>query len=142
MHMLGLWSNVYCRMLVWQLSHIQLLYVGQFTANQVVFATSPLRLTTSNLISQLNTYGYVTSSLTRGWVCRLQLLQVLASAFILRSFFAGLMTTFYCLRFETPQTEGPGPRICILRGRLSLLTEMSSRNIFGATLTNYLVLVI
>jgi hypothetical protein len=40
-------------------------------------ATRPLRLTTSNFIFQLNTCGcslYVTSSLTRGWVCRLQLL--------------------------------------------------------------------
>jgi hypothetical protein len=37
---------------------------------------------------QLNTCGYnpyVTSSLTRGWVCRLQLLLALASAVILRS---------------------------------------------------------
>jgi hypothetical protein len=37
---------------------------------------------------QLNTCGhssYVTSSLTRGWVCRLQLWLALASAFILRS---------------------------------------------------------
>jgi hypothetical protein len=37
---------------------------------------------------QLNTGGYspyVTSTLTRGWVCRLQFLLVLASAFILRS---------------------------------------------------------
>jgi hypothetical protein len=43
---------------------------------------------TSNFISQLNTCGYspyVTSSLRRGWVCRLQLLLVLASAVILRS---------------------------------------------------------
>jgi hypothetical protein len=50
--------------------------------------TSPLRLTTSNFIFQLNTCGYspyVTSSLMRGWVCRLQLLLVLASAVILRS---------------------------------------------------------
>jgi hypothetical protein len=33
-----------------------------------------------------------------------QLLLVLASAVILRSETAGLMTTFYCLRFETPPT--------------------------------------
>jgi hypothetical protein len=42
----------------------------------------------SNFIFQLNTCGYntyVTSSLTRGWVYRLQLLLVLASAVILRS---------------------------------------------------------
>jgi hypothetical protein len=66
----------------------ELLYDWRFTANQFVLATSPLRLTTSNLIFQLNTYGYspyVTSFLTRGWVCRLQLLLVLASTVILRS---------------------------------------------------------
>jgi hypothetical protein len=47
-----------------------------------------LRLTTSNFIFQLNTSGYcpyVTSSLTRGWVCHLQLLLILASAIIPRS---------------------------------------------------------
>jgi hypothetical protein len=40
--------------------------------------------------------------MTRGWVCRLQFLLALASAFILRSESLGLMTTFHCLRFETP----------------------------------------
>jgi hypothetical protein len=48
---------------------------------------NPLRLTTSNFIFQLNTCGYspyVTSSLTRGWVWRLQLLLGLASTVILR----------------------------------------------------------
>jgi hypothetical protein len=48
----------------------------------------PLQTQTSNFIFQLNTCGYspyVTSSLTRGWVCRLQLLLVLASAVTLRS---------------------------------------------------------
>jgi hypothetical protein len=65
----------------------ELLYDWRFTANQFVLATSPLRLTISNFIFQLNTCGYspfVTSSLTRGWVCRLLLL-ALASAVILRS---------------------------------------------------------
>jgi hypothetical protein len=49
---------------------------------------APLRITTNNFISQLNTCGYslsVTSSLMRRWVCRLQLLLVFASAVILRS---------------------------------------------------------
>jgi hypothetical protein len=53
---------------------------------QSFLATSPLRLTTSNFISQLNTCNYspyVTSSLTRGWVCGLQLLLVISSAVIL-----------------------------------------------------------
>jgi hypothetical protein len=51
-------------------------------------ATSSLRLTTSNFIFKLTTccYSpYVTFPLTRGWVCRLQLLLVLASAVIFRS---------------------------------------------------------
>jgi hypothetical protein len=84
-------------------SQSELLYDWRFTAIQFVLATSLLRLTTSNLIFELNTCGYspyVTSSLTRGWVCRLQLLLVLASADILR--FESRGTTFYCLRFETP----------------------------------------
>jgi hypothetical protein len=44
----------------------------------------------ARIILQLNTCGhspYVTSSLTRGWVCRLPLLLALSSAFILRSEF-------------------------------------------------------
>jgi hypothetical protein len=47
---------------------------------------------------------YVISSLTRGWVCRLQLLLALASAVILGSESAGLMTIFYCPGLETPPT--------------------------------------
>jgi hypothetical protein len=57
-------------------SESELLYDWWFTANQFVLATSPLRLTTSNFISQLNTCGYspyVTSFLMRGLVCHLQL---------------------------------------------------------------------
>jgi hypothetical protein len=69
-------------------SESELLYDWRFIANQFVLATSPLRPTTGNFIFQLNTWGHspcVTSSLTRGWVCGLQLLLVLASAVILRS---------------------------------------------------------
>jgi hypothetical protein len=69
-------------------SDSELLYDWQFTVNQFVLATSPLRLMTSKFIFQLNTCRYspyVTSCLTRGWVCRLQLLLVLANAVILRS---------------------------------------------------------
>jgi hypothetical protein len=83
----------------------KLLYDWGFTSNQFVLATNPLRITTSNFILQLNTccYSpYVTSSLTRGWVCHLQLPLGLASTNILRSESRGLKTTFYCLRFETP----------------------------------------
>jgi hypothetical protein len=84
----------------------ELLYDWQFTANQFVLATSPFRLMKSNFIFQLNTCGYspyVTSSVTREWVCRLQLLLVLASVVVLRYESRGLMI-FYCLTFETPPT--------------------------------------
>jgi hypothetical protein len=68
-------------------SESELLYDWRFTANQFVFATSPLRLTTNTFIFQLNACSYspyVSSSLKKGWVCRLQLLLVFASAVILR----------------------------------------------------------
>jgi hypothetical protein len=62
----------------------ELLHDWRFTAIQFVLATSPLRLTTS-IFTQLKICGYsryVTSCLTRAWVCRLQLLLGLASAVI------------------------------------------------------------
>jgi hypothetical protein len=68
-------------------SESESLYEWRFTPNQFVSAPSPLRHR-KNFFYQLNTCchsPYVTSSLTRGWVCRLQLLLALASAFILRS---------------------------------------------------------
>jgi hypothetical protein len=73
-------------------SKSELLCDWRFTANRFVLATSPLRLTASNFIFQLNTCCYsprVTSSLTRGRVCCLYLLLVLASAVILISEFCG-----------------------------------------------------
>jgi hypothetical protein len=76
-------------------------------------ATSPLRLTTSNFIFQMNTCGYnhyVASSLTRGWVCRLQLLVVSPAQSLSGPSPQGLMTTFYSLTLETPQPRRPGPR--------------------------------
>jgi hypothetical protein len=65
-----------------------LLYDWRFTANPFVLGPSPLRPKDRFLFSQLNTCGhspYVTSSVMRGWVCNLQLLLALASAFILGS---------------------------------------------------------
>jgi hypothetical protein len=45
-------------------------------------------------------------SLTRGWVCHLQLLMVLASTVILRSESHRTQDYVYCFRFETPPTWG------------------------------------
>jgi hypothetical protein len=58
----------------WFESESDTLYDWRFSANQPLLVTSPLRLTTSNFIFQLNTCGYspyVESYLMRGWVCRL-----------------------------------------------------------------------
>jgi hypothetical protein len=55
-------------------SKSKLLYDWRFTANQFVFSSTPLRLTTrifSPQLSPLDISPYVTSSLTRRWVCLL-----------------------------------------------------------------------
>jgi hypothetical protein len=88
-------------------SESELVYDWRFTANQFVLATSPFRPTTRIFIFLLNTCGYipyVTSSLTRGWsvvynCCWFSPAQSFSSPSPAR-----FMTTFYCLRFETPPT--------------------------------------
>jgi hypothetical protein len=94
-------------------SESELLYDWRFTVNQFVLALSPLRLTTSNFIFQLNTWDYspyVTSSLTTGWICRLQLLLAFASTVILRSNSCG---THDHISLSQIRLGGPGPRIYI-----------------------------
>jgi hypothetical protein len=79
----------------------------RFTVNQFVLATRPFRLTTGNFIFKLIICGYspyVTSSLTRGWVCGLQLMLVLASAVIIEPESRGTYDHIFCLKFETPST--------------------------------------
>jgi hypothetical protein len=66
---------------------------------------APRDSTQSNFIFQLNTCGhspYATSSLTRGCVCSLQFCWSSPAQSFSRPSPAGLMTTFYCPRFETP----------------------------------------
>jgi hypothetical protein len=53
-------------------SESEFLYDWRFTANQLILAPSPLRLTANFFFFQLNSCGnspYVTSSLTRRWIC-------------------------------------------------------------------------
>jgi hypothetical protein len=94
----------------------ELLYDWRFIANQFVLATIPLRLTTRIFFPQLNTYGFsphVTSSLTRGWVYRLELLPVsLAQSFLVPSP-AGPMKNVTVSHSKLPQPGGPGLLICI-----------------------------
>jgi hypothetical protein len=70
-------SKVYFTLWTMSESESESLYDWRFTANQHVLASSPLRPTTSIIFFQLKICGYspyVTFFLTRGWVCRLQLL--------------------------------------------------------------------
>jgi hypothetical protein len=91
----------------------ELLYDWRFTSNQFVLATIPLRLTTNNLIFQLNTCGYspyVISSLSRGWVCRLQLLPVLDRVVFLRSVSRGTHDNMLLSQIQdSPKLEGKVP---------------------------------
>jgi hypothetical protein len=85
----------------------ELLYDWRFTANQFILATSPLRPKSRIFIFHQNTcvYSpYIISSLTKGWICHLQLLLGLARAVISGPSPEGLVITFYCLKFETPRT--------------------------------------
>jgi hypothetical protein len=118
-------------------SESELLYDWRFTANQFVLATSPLRLTTSNLIFQLNTCGYspnVTSSLTRGWVYRLQLLLVLASAVILKSESRGTHNQILLSQIrDCPDLEGQVPILKSPWNKVALLYLQALGSIFVAS---------
>jgi hypothetical protein len=76
----------------------ELHYDWRFTANQFVLATSPLRLKTNNCIFKLN------SSLERGWVVVYNCCWSSPAQSFSGPSTTELMTTFYCLRFETPRT--------------------------------------
>jgi hypothetical protein len=114
-----------------------LLYNWQFSDNQFVLATSPLNLTTSNFIFQLNTCSYspsVTSALTRGWVCCLELLLVLASAVILRSKSCG--THDQLLRSQirdAPNMEGQVPVFITPRNTVAQLYPQALGSLFVAS---------
>jgi hypothetical protein len=95
---------------------VRVTFDWRFTANHSILATSPLRVTTNNFF-QLNTCGhspYVTCCLTRGCVCRLQLLLVLASAVTLRSESRGTHDHILLSQIpDFPNLGGPGLRIYI-----------------------------
>jgi hypothetical protein len=115
-------------------SDSELLYDWRFTANQFVLETSPLGLMTSNFIFLMNTCGYspyVTSSLTRGWVCRIQLLLVVSRAFILRS--DSRETHDHILLSQirnSPNLEGQVPVFISPRNRIAQLYPPALGSIF------------
>jgi hypothetical protein len=80
----------------------------------VRLGAKPLETHGQHFFFQLNTYGYspyVASCLTRGCVCSLQLLLVLASAVILRSDSRGTHDHILLSQIRGSQPGGPGPRI-------------------------------
>jgi hypothetical protein len=115
----------------------ELPYDWRFTANQFVLATSPLRLTTSNFINQLSTcvYShYVTSSLTRGWFCRLQLLLFLASSVILRSESRGTHDHILLPQIrDSPNPEGQLPVFITPKNRVAQLYSQVLDSVFVAS---------
>jgi hypothetical protein len=118
-------------------SESELLYDCRFTADLSVLATNPLRLTTSNFVFQLNTCGYspyVTSSLTRGWFCRLQLLLVLASAIILRSESRGTHDHILLSQIrDSPNLEGQIPVLISPINRVARLYPQALGSFFVAS---------
>jgi hypothetical protein len=89
-----------------------------------------MRLTTSICIFQLNTCGYssyVTSSLTRGRVCRLQLLLGLASAVILRSEPRGTLGHILLSQIRVSPNLEASPRIYIPQEHGGLVIPSGTR---------------
>jgi hypothetical protein len=103
----------------------------RFTANQLVLATSLLRPTTIIFIFQLNTCGYtpyVTTFLTRGWVCNLQLLLGLASAVIHKCESRETHDHILLSQFrDSPNMEGQVPVFISPRNRVALLQPQALR---------------
>jgi hypothetical protein len=96
----------------------------------------PLRLTTSNFTLQLNICGYspyVTYPLTRGWVCRLQLLLVLASAVILRFEPRGTHDHILLSDLRFPNLKGQVPVFTFPRNRVVQLYPQALRPLFVAS---------
>jgi hypothetical protein len=111
----------------------ELLSDWRFTADQFILAPSPLRLTTSKFF-QLNTCShsrYVTSSLMRGLVYRLQLMLVLASAVILGSESRGNQDHILVSQIrDSPNLEGQVPVFISPRNRVAQLYPQALGSLF------------
>jgi hypothetical protein len=90
-----------------------------------------------SFIFQLNICGYspyVTSSLTRGWVCRLQLLLVLASVVILRSESHGTHDHILLSQIrDSPNLDGQATVFISPRNRVARLRPQAPGSLFFAS---------
>jgi hypothetical protein len=78
--------------------------------------------------------SYVTSFLTRGWICRLQLLLGLASAVILRSESHGTQDHILLSQIrDSPNLEGQSPVIIPRRKRVAQLHPQALGSLFIAS---------
>jgi hypothetical protein len=88
----------------------------------------------SNFIFQLNTCGYsphVTSSLTRRWICHLQLLLILDSAVILRSESRGTHDNILLSQIrDSSNLEGQVPVFISPRNRVAWLCPQALGSLF------------
>jgi hypothetical protein len=89
------------------------------------------------LFSKMNTCGhspYVTSSLTSGWVCRVQFLLALANAVILRSESLGTHDHILLSQIrDSPNLEGQVPVFISPRNRVTRLYRQALRSLFVAS---------
>jgi hypothetical protein len=97
---------------------------------------NPLRLTTS-IVFKLNTCGhspYITSSMTRRWVCRLQLLLTLAIAVTLRSESRGTHDHILLSQIrDSPNLEGQVFVFIYPRNRVAQLYHKALGSLFVAS---------
>jgi hypothetical protein len=112
----------------------ELLYDWRFTAYQFGLATSPLRLTTSNFIFQLNTCGYspyVTSSSNERMGLSFTIAAGLASAVILRSETCGSHDHILLSQIpDSPNLEGQFPVFVSPRNRVARLYPQALGSLF------------
>jgi hypothetical protein len=109
---------------VWIESESEWLYDWRFSANRFVLAKIPMRIMTSNYSFQVNTY--VTSSLTSGWVCLLQLLLALASAKSRWTHDHILLSQFR----DSPNLDGQVPVLISTRNRVARLYSQALGSVF------------
>jgi hypothetical protein len=118
-------------------SESELLYDWRFIANLFISATSPMRVTTRIFIFQLNTWShspYVTFSLTREWVGRLQLLRGLISAVILRSKSGGTHDNIIQFQIrDSPNLEAQIPVFIFPMNREARLYSQALGSLFVAS---------
>jgi hypothetical protein len=115
-----------------------LLYDWQFTAKQFVLASSPLRLTTRDFF-QLNPCGhspYVTSSLTKRWVCPLWICLAICQVYVLHIWHV-IKNSFFCTIYKPPVSPGFRKQIMLILCILCYNGSLVSWMVISLTTANF-----